>query len=276
MPSRHGSRRAQARSRAARTARPRAAGLARTARLRLRELGAAGGDLGRLFGRAGDEIGRTILAVSETLGRLELEIARVLRRPLLALLRATRATVRTGERVVTPPRAVAVVVLCAAVLLGVSQFVDYRGVGIGADLYRGVEAVAPVPQTDREPAGSAHAYVLLAVAALAIGALALAVRGRWRLGRAVSLLGAVGIAVSLLIDVPKGLDEGTAALGFEGAKATLIEGFWVQLAASAVLLVTGVLLGRYVRAEGRLAAQRSRRARPAKRRRSARAAEAGA
>jgi len=244
------------------------------ARGRAGELVAAGRDPARLLSGAVQEIGRTVVATSETLGRLELQAGRVVRGPLLGLVRATRATIRTAERVVTPRRAVAAVVLCAAVLLGVSQFVDYRGVGIGAPLYEGVEAVAAAPQTDREPAGSAHAYALLGVAILAIGALAFALRGRWRLGRAVSLLGAAGIAVSLLIDVPKGLDEGSDALAFEGAEAMLIEGFWVQLAASAVLLVTGVLLGRYVRAERQPAGRRARRAAAPKRRRRRRTARA--
>jgi hypothetical protein len=168
--------------------------------------------------------------------------------------------------VITPARAVAAVVLSAAVSLGVSQFVDYRGVGIGVPLYEGVEAVAPPPQTDRQPAGSAHSYILLPVAVLALGAVAFALRGRWQLGRAISLLGVVGIVVSLLIDIPAGLDEGEAALGFEGAEAMLVEGFWVQLASSAVLAVTGLLLGRYVRLERGPAARRARRSRVRRRR----------
>jgi hypothetical protein len=205
--------------------------------------------LARLLGGALQEIGRGTVAAAEWLGRQELKLGRLVSAPSLALARGTRAAIRAGERVITPPRAVGAVVLGAAVLLGVSQFVDYRGVGIGIPLYEGVEAVAPAPQTDRQPAGSAHAYVLLPVAVLAIGALAFALRGRWQLGRAVSLLGAAGVAITLLIDRPKGLDEGTAALAFEGANAVLVEGFWAQLAASVVLLVTGLLLGRYVRAE---------------------------
>ncbi len=213
----------------------------------------------RLLGGALQEIGRAAIGIAEVLGRLELRLARVLRGPLLALLRATRAAIRTAARVVTPARAVAAVVLAAALLLGTSQFVDYRGVGVGAPLYEGVEAIAPAPQTDREPAGSAHGYALLPVAVVAVAALLFALRGRWQLGRAVSLLGAAGIAISILIDVPKGLDEGTAALSFEGAEATLVEGFWVQLSASAVLLVTGLLLSRYVRAERRPAAMGRRR-----------------
>jgi hypothetical protein len=171
-----------------------------------------------------------------------------------------------AERVVTPSRAVGAVVLSAALLLGISQFVDYRGVGIGVPLYEGIEAVAPPPQTDRQPAGSAHSYILLPVAVLALGAMAFALRGRWQLGRAISLLGVVGIVVSLLIDIPAGLDEGEAALGFEGAEAMLVEGFWVQLASSAVLVVTGLLLGSYVRLEHGFAARRARRSRVRRRR----------
>jgi hypothetical protein len=178
---------------------------------------------------------------------------------------SARALHEIVKAVVTPSRVVAAVVLSAAVLLGVSQFVDYRGVGIGVPLYEGIEAVAPPPQTDRQPAGSAHSYILLPVAVLALGAMAFALRGRWQLGRAISLLGVVGIVVSLLIDIPAGLDEGEAALGFEGAEAMLVEGFWVQLASSAVLVVTGLLLGRYVRLE-RGPARRARRSRVRRRR----------
>jgi hypothetical protein len=69
-----------------------------------------------------------------------------------------------------------------------------------------------------------------------------------------------------LIDIPAGLDEGEAALGFEGAEAMLVEGFWVQLASSAVLVVTGLLLGRYVRLERGPAARRAGRSRVRRRR----------
>jgi hypothetical protein len=212
------------------------------------------------------EIVKAVVAAGEAIGRLELKAARALRGPLRKVREGTRTAIRVTERVVTPSRAVAAVVLAAAVLLGVSQFVDYRGVGIGVPLYEGIEAVAPPPQTDRQLAGSAHSYILLPVAVLALGAMAFALRGRWQLGRAISLLGVVGIAVSLLIDIPAGLDEGDAALGFEGAEAMLVEGFWVQLASSAVLVVTGLLLGRYVRLERGPAARRARRSRVRRRR----------
>ncbi|MGH2961507.1 MAG: hypothetical protein ACRDL3_04840, partial [Solirubrobacterales bacterium] len=220
-----------------------------TAGKRTAELRNAALALMRLFGGALQEIGRGALAAAEWIGRQELRVGRLVSRPVRAVVGGTRAAIRAGERAITPRRAVGVVVLCAAILLGVSQFVDYRGVGIGVPLYEDVEAVAPAPQTDRQTAGSAHSYVLLPVAALAIVALAFALRGRWQLGRAVALLGAVGVAITLLIDRPKGLDEGPSALAFEGADAILVEGFWVQLAASVVLVVAGLLLGRYVRAE---------------------------
>jgi hypothetical protein len=226
---------------------PRDSTVASTARRRASGAGAAGpAVVPRLVG-ALEAIWGGIVAAADALGRLELRVSRLVSIPLRGLVRAGRGALAVAERIVTPPRAVAVVVLAAATTLGVSQFVDYRGVGIGASLYEGVEAVAPPPQTDREPAGSAHSYVLLPVAALAVLAVGFALRGRWRLGRAISLLGLAGVAVSLLVDVPQGLDEGIAARDFEGTEASLLEGFWVQLASSGVLVVAGLLLGRYVR-----------------------------
>jgi hypothetical protein len=118
---------------------------------------------------------------------------------------------------------------------------------------------------------------LIPVAALAIVALPFALRGRWQLGRAVALLGAVAIAVTLVVDMPQGLDEGQAAREFEGAEATLLEGFWAELSAGAVLVVAGILLGRYVRLGLQPANGGSRRSRAvARRRRGASSADAGA
>ena len=227
-----------------RTARQRAAPAAAKARAR-------GVAVARLLGGALVELGRAVAVAADAAGRVELRLAALVGRPTRATARRGAAALRAAERAVTPPRAVAAVILGAAIVLGISQFVDYRGVRIGAQLYEGVEAVAPAPQTDREPAGSAHAYLLLPVAALAILAGGLALRGRWQLGRAVSLLGLIGVAVTLLVDRPAGLAEGIASRNFEGAEAVLIEGFWVQLAASGVLVVAGALLTRYARATAR-------------------------
>jgi hypothetical protein len=138
-------------------------------------------------------------------------------------------------------------VIAAAVTLAASQFVDYRGVRIGAPEYAGVESVAPAPQTDRQTTGSVHGYAMVPVAVVIIAAALLALRGRWRMARIIPVLGALAIAVTLLLDARKGLDEGDAALAYQGAQAVLIEGFWLQLASAAVLVVTGLLLGRYAR-----------------------------
>ena len=91
-----------------------------------------------------------------------------------------------------------------------------------------------VVEVDPIKAGDAHAYVLLPLAAIAVViALMAIISRRWQLGRLVSVIGLAGIAISLAIDLPKGLDAGTAGNAFAGAKATLTNGFYAQLAASA-------------------------------------------
>jgi hypothetical protein len=148
-----------------------------------------------------------------------------------------------GERNITPERVLVGVIGGAAACLGVSQFVAYRGVEVGQPQYSEVSTVAPPPQTDRIDAGAAHAYVLLPLAAIAVAIAVLALlSGRWRLARLVSVIGVLGIAISLAIDLPKGLDAGTAGSAFAGANATMTEGFYVQLAASAVLVLCGWVL----------------------------------
>lgn len=151
-------------------------------------------------------------------------------------------------RVVTPVRALAAVVIIAAVGLAASQFVDYRGVGVGEPQYEGeVGTVAPVPLTDLKTTGSAHLYAMLPLAAIAIVLAPLTARGRWRLGRAISLIGLVGIAVAVAIDAPQGLDAGRAGVSYLGTEAHLIEGYWAQLASSAALVLCGLLLGLYAK-----------------------------
>jgi hypothetical protein len=184
-------------------------------------------------------------------------IGRFLRRIVDAVASAIWGTVDAIGRVVRPERAVALVALAAAILLAVSQFTDYAGVRAGSPDYADVSAVAPAPLVDTTQAGSAHAWVLLPAAAIAIVALFLARRGRWRVARLISMVGVAGIAIALLVDRPKGLDTGDAGTAFSGAKATLLGGFYVEVAASAVLVLCGLLLARYLKA----AAPRSRRRR---------------
>ena len=176
-----------------------------------------------------------------------LRLAALVARLISGLLAGIRSVVgralALAERYATPERVLVVVIAAAAACLAYSQFVDYRGVQVGQPQYSQVSTIAPPPQTDRVLAGDAHAYVLvpLAAIALAIAVVAL-VSGRWRLGRLVSVIGLIGIAISLAIDLPKGLDAGTAGIAFAGAKATLTKGFYAQLAASAVLVLCGWVL----------------------------------
>jgi len=163
-----------------------------------------------------------------------------------ALLRGRALAVRAATRasaVLTPERAVCLTILGVAACLGVAQFVDYSAVQIGARGYAGLPG-ASAPTVDPETAGAAHAYLLLPVAALA-AALALAVlrNGRRRgLGRVVFALGALSLAVVLLVDLPAGLDAGELSSRFSGASAVLLDGFYAQIAAAAGLMLGGLLL----------------------------------
>lgn len=190
---------------------------------------------------------------------------------LSALVRGSRAlgarALGWAERHLTPERVLVGVIAAAAACLGYSQFVAYRGVEVGVPQYVGVSTIAPPPQQDRVHAGAAHLYVLLplAVIAVVIAVVALVTR-RWQLGRLVSVIGLIGIVISLAIDLPKGLDAGTAGQAFAGAKATLTKGFYAQLASSAVLVLCGWVLAINLRgpkpAKARRSRSRRRRPRP--------------
>jgi hypothetical protein len=167
------------------------------------------------------------------------------------------------DRHATPERVLVAVTIAAAACLALAQFEPYRGVDVGRPDYADVSTVAPPPQTGVADAGSAHAYVLLPLAAVAAAIAMLAlVRRRWRLARLIAAAGAIGIIVSLAIDLPKGLEAGTAGVAFAGSKATMKEGFYVQLAASATLVGCGLLLGPYLRSAERPARRRSSQRRP--------------
>lgn len=204
------------------------------------------------------------LGLAERLGLAILWVLRFLRPIALAALALTRRAIDAGARELTPARAIAAVALAAALLLAVSQFVDYREVRAGVDAYAEVEEVAPAPQVSgsAETAGSAHLYVLVLVA-LAAGALViLAMLGRWRLARLLFPLGLVGVAVAVFIDAPAGLDEGIFATQFQGAEARLLGAFWVELWASAVIAICGPLLSLALRPQR---AARGRAERPRRR-----------
>jgi hypothetical protein len=200
------------------------------------------------IGRAGSRLGAFLGWLVAWPLRLAALLERLARSLLSVLAALGSGTLAFAERHLTPERVLVLVTTGAAACLIGSQFTAYRGVEVGQPQYSSVSAVAPAPQTDRIDAGAAHAYILipLAVIAVVIAVVAL-VTGRWRLTRLISLIGLAGIAVSLAIDLPKGLDAGTAGVAFAGAKATLTDGFYVQLAASAVLVLCGWVLGTNLR-----------------------------
>jgi hypothetical protein len=158
------------------------------------------------------------------------------------------ATARALQRHVTPLSTVAFVGLAAAIGLGVSQFFDYHGVAVDAPNYAGeVGATAPAPIVGTETAGSAHLWVLIPVAVAAVVLIIGAYRGEKRLAGAVIVCGLLGLAVAVAIDLPQGLDAGRAGLAFSGSQAVLLQGFWAEVACSAVLVLCGGLLAVYSR-----------------------------
>jgi hypothetical protein len=188
-------------------------------------------------------LARLWLDVAEVAGELVLTVwETVLVPPLELFLRAVRAAVRFGDRVVTPARALAVVALVATIALGASQFDDYRAVEVGSGSYAGLENVAPAPRMGLETPRSAHGDAMLAIALAALLVTMLAVVRNRRLARLLFLLGIAAVLITLLVDLPKGLREGRLAITYGGAKATLLGPFWVQLSAAVALVVAGPLL----------------------------------
>jgi hypothetical protein len=224
-------------------------GAARETVRRLRPIGAP---VAAFFGWIGRPVSRALLFAVQLLGAL---IAVVLEIGLIAvrwvggaLMSATLIVVEATRGHVNPRSTVAFVGVCAAVGLGVSQFFDYHGVAVDAPDYAGeIGAIAPVPITDRHTAGSAHLWILLPIAALAVILMVAAYRGRPRLAAGVAACGVIGIAVAVAIDLPQGLDVGTPGLAFNGTEARLLEGFWAEVACSAVLILCGGLLAHYSR-----------------------------
>jgi hypothetical protein len=224
-------------------------GAALETRRRLRPLGAP---VAAIFSWIGRPVTRALLFVVQlfaALIALILEIGQTLVRWVAgAVLGAAVILVEATRRHVTPRSTVAFVGVAAAVGLGVSQFFDYHGVAVDAPDYAGkIGGIAPVPIVDRQTAGSAHLWVLLPVAAVAALLMVAAYRGRTRLAGGVALCGLVGLAVAIAIDLPQGLEVGRPGLAFTGTEARLLQGFWAEVACSAVLILCGGLLAHYSR-----------------------------
>jgi len=171
--------------------------------------------------------------------------------PIGTVLRALDRAARAASRRVTPVGALTLVVAGAAILLALSQYADYRMISIGNDAYSGVQTVAPAPETGRLEAGDPHSYAFVPVAVACLLLLAAAVvGGHWRLLRLITAAGVAAIAVALIVDRPAGLDPGVAAVSFEGVRATLIGGFYAQIAAGVLLIGSSSLLARELRLAG--------------------------
>jgi hypothetical protein len=193
----------------------------------------------RWFRRPASVLGTVLKPVAV----LALRVISKLERLFRSIVRGLTAVITWLARIVTPERAVFVVVLFAAGFLIASQYVDGRGVQVGQPQYAGLAGIAEPPQVDVQKAGELHSYLLVPVAIAAIVFAAAALVTRRRLfGLLVTVAGLAGVATSLLIDMPKGLDEGLAGVRFAGAHALLEKGFFVQLAASAVLAMCGLML----------------------------------
>jgi hypothetical protein len=192
------------------------------------------------------------MMIAEVAGAAVLAAWRFVRPILVAALRLLGRAERAAERWLTPRRAVAAVCLAALVVLAVSQWSDYREISVGNSAYTGgVQDVAPAPDVATDRAGDAHAWVMIPIAVV----------GLWHAGRLLAGLGVAVIAISLLIDMPKGLDEGSAAVAYKGAKASLLEGFWLQIACGAAMICCGLLLSRFCRPATAGAEQKARRPR---------------
>jgi hypothetical protein len=142
----------------------------------------------------------------------------------------------------TPTRILLVVALVATACLGASQLGEYRAVEIGAPEYQSVDAIAQAPELQPRSSPTAHGAWVIAIAAGAAVVLALAVARNLRLARLLVFLGAAVVAISILVDAPKGLDEGSVGIAYQGAKSVLLGPFWVQLACGVTLIVVGPLL----------------------------------
>ncbi|MEX0620962.1 MAG: hypothetical protein WD181_05210 [Solirubrobacterales bacterium] len=174
------------------------------------------------------------------------------------------------DRLFTPRHALIVVAGAAFAALIASQFLDFRATEVGQAAYDPIQEITRAPRIDIQTPLDAHSVLLLVVGAVALaGLVGVAATGRRTFAGLISLAGFATIAITLLIDLPKGLDVEIAEISYSGVVAVLLSGFWTQLAAGFVLATGGLGLlalsgkRRRSRALGdRLRRDRRRRPRP--------------
>lgn len=155
-----------------------------------------------------------------------------------------RSTRRLGEAV-TPLRATIAVAAVAAVAMAGSQLMDFGQVAVSSGdyaAYPGLDSVAQAPPVATDSFGAGHGLAMLALAVVALVAIAMVAVGQRRWAWAIVGAGLVAGAIALGFDLSDGLDESAAALRYEGAKASLTEGFWVEVVSAGVLALTGGLI----------------------------------
>lgn len=202
-----------------------------------------------ILARIAPSVARLVLLVAAVIGWVLSSIASTIEWTRGAvserLIPAAGRGTGLASAAIDPVRTGAFSCLIAAGLLIGSQFLDYRGVAVGAPLYQGQIAVdAPAPVTATAVTGSAHLWLLIPVA-IGAGILAVGIlRGGGRnLAIAIAALGLITVAVALVVDLPKALDP-VNALPYSDATTRLLGGFWAQLSAGIALVVSGVVLFR--------------------------------
>lgn len=225
-----------------RTPNPLVAGVRATGR----ELARAFGFLGGLLLAGLDALSPvwgSLGAVLQQVGRAVEWLVVLLGRALSATGRAIARGLYAADRVLTPARAVLLVAIGSAVLLGWSQFIEYRAVEIGQPGYAEVLDVATAPRTDGRTPIDEHSFILLAAAVAALVGAVLAAGGKRPLaGLLVAAAGALAVAVGLLVDLPAGTEASEVAAAYSGAEAVLLAGFWLELAAGVGLACCGLLI----------------------------------
>jgi hypothetical protein len=208
------------------------------------------------------EAGRVVFEVLVLLAQVWIALAEIAGRFVLGLwLRAAwialaggriaAAGMRIMQRWLRPAHGTLAVAIAALAVLVVSQYVDYRGISVGTREYAGDIEFVPPPDVGRERTGEAHSWLMVPLAVFGLVAVALAVLGRPRMARLLVPAGVAVLAIAILVDMPQGLDEGSATVAYEGARARLLEGFWAQTVAGAVMVFAGILLPIQLRALGR-------------------------
>jgi|SRR5215216_685013 len=120
------------------------------------------------------------------------------------------------------------------------------GIGLIASeflTYREIVAVTVVPEGGITMGGEHHGYALGLIGLVSLPMSYGAVIGRSRpAAAAVTVLGALALAIAAIFDVPSLDDTGLIGRTYDLAEASPGAGFWLEIACAAVLLAGGLLL----------------------------------